>query len=522
MILIPLIPIMALVIQNLILLSDVIERKDNLLVADKSVLKSDETARLIASLQRERTASLMQIFLTNTSRFTTGSVSELDLDFIRQRAQTDEALENITDWRDFTGETMFQSKLRLQIRIDDFRELQDNRNLSSKEQNEQLALDSQDFYTYTTRVLLDDLSNIIIASNGSRTWRYLVTYKNMLRAIESLGVEISYGIIFLGKEGELSPDDYANYVEKHFLCREYMLQSQSFISRMRESISFITESEQYKQYILSYQNNIQRTSKTNDTEKQSQQIFNYFLKTFDVISMLRRSVIFLRLNMNELIAEELEGIDREFFLAIAIIVLLSIASPVIVMVVKNAVLGLQLFSDCLRVKAIQLKKEKRRADGLIYQMLPKSVAENLRQNKNTSEMFDSATVCFTEIDEFNNISRVCDPLQLFDLLNTLYKTFDARIDNNDVYKVETINDTYMVASGLPERNGDRHAAEIANLCLELMAITPSIMVMHDPGMRLKIRSKQKFQSSLNVVKLISHNFQDWYSLWTNYCWGCWL
>ena len=176
MILIPLIPIMALVVQNLILLSDVIERKDNLLVADKSVLKSDETARLIASLQRERTASLMQIFLTNTSRFTTGSVSELDLDFIRQRAQTDEALENITDWRDFTGETMFQSKLRLQIRIDDFRELQDNRNLSSKEQNEKLALDSQDFYTYTTRVLLDDLSNIIIASNGSRTWRYLVTY----------------------------------------------------------------------------------------------------------------------------------------------------------------------------------------------------------------------------------------------------------------------------------------------------------------------------------------------------------
>ena len=50
-----------------------------------------------------------------------------------------------------------------------------------------------------------------------------------------------------------------------------------------------------------------------------------------------------------------------------------------------------------------------------------------------------------------------------------------------------IYNTYMVASGLPERNGDRHAAEIANLCLELIAITPSIMVMHDPSMRLKIR-----------------------------------
>ena len=61
MIVIPLIPIMALVIQNIIILRDVIERKENLLVADRSVLKSDETARLIAALQRERTASLMQV-----------------------------------------------------------------------------------------------------------------------------------------------------------------------------------------------------------------------------------------------------------------------------------------------------------------------------------------------------------------------------------------------------------------------------------------------------------------------------
>ena len=49
-------------------------------------------------------------------------------------------------------------------------------------------------------------------------------------------------------------------------------------------------------------------------------------------------------------------------------------------------------------------------------------------------MFDSATVCFTEVDEFKQIARVCNPMQLFDLLNNLYKTFDARIDNHDVYK----------------------------------------------------------------------------------------
>ena len=68
MILIPLIPIMALIVQNIVNLTEILERKSSLIVADRSVLKSDETARLISSLQQERTASLMQIFLTNTSR----------------------------------------------------------------------------------------------------------------------------------------------------------------------------------------------------------------------------------------------------------------------------------------------------------------------------------------------------------------------------------------------------------------------------------------------------------------------
>ncbi len=37
-----------------------------------------------------------------------------------------------------------------------------------------------------------------------------------------------------------------------------------------------------------------------------------------------------------------------------------------------------------------------------------------------------------------------------------------------MYKVETSCDAYMVASGLPVRNGDRHALEIATMALEVI------------------------------------------------------
>ena len=52
-----------------------------------------------------------------------------------------------------------------------------------------------------------------------------------------------------------------------------------------------------------------------------------------------------------------------------------------------------------------------------------------------------------------------------------FSAFDQCVENYEVYKVETIGDAYVVASGLPERIGERHASSIAAMALNMMALS---------------------------------------------------
>ena len=298
---------------------------------------------------------------------------------------------------------------------------------------------------------------------------------------------MSLGIRYQGR-GNLVKKNFAKLIEQHKLSNEYLLQGETFLTNMREDLKKVKDSENFKVNNKIYEDLINSGNITfaNTTEK-IKSILNYYKSSVSLMNMLRKIIADIRFRMRDIIRSEIRSVDKEFAFGICILVSLFLLSPMIVVLIRNAINALQIFATSLKNKVRDLKREKRRAETLIYQMLPKSVADNLKTKKKTSEMFESATVGFTEIDGFKQLSRTCTPMELFDLLDVIYQTFDARIDSYDVYKVETINDSYMVASGLPERNGDRHAAEVANLCIDLMSITPGILVQHDFTLRLKIR-----------------------------------
>ncbi|KAL3317685.1 Guanylate cyclase soluble subunit beta-2, partial [Cichlidogyrus casuarinus] len=97
--------------------------------------------------------------------------------------------------------------------------------------------------------------------------------------------------------------------------------------------------------------------------------------------------------------------------------------------------------------------------------------------------FKCCTILFSDIVTFTNIASQCSPMQVVNMLNSLYSLFDKACARTTAYK--TIGDAYMVVGGVPEPD-DRHAEIIAEQAM-LMMIQASEVCSPATGKPLQIR-----------------------------------
>ncbi|CAJ1965371.1 unnamed protein product [Cylindrotheca closterium] len=113
----------------------------------------------------------------------------------------------------------------------------------------------------------------------------------------------------------------------------------------------------------------------------------------------------------------------------------------------------------------QLKSEKDLSNTLLNNMLPQKVAEDLRRGKTVEPTFhENVTLFFSDVVGFTAICDQVEPWDVIAMMNQLYSVMDFLASHFGLYKVETVGDAYLCASGLLNPD-EYHAEKMANFAL---------------------------------------------------------
>jgi guanylate cyclase len=133
-----------------------------------------------------------------------------------------------------------------------------------------------------------------------------------------------------------------------------------------------------------------------------------------------------------------------------------------------------------------LRVEQERAESLLLNILPGSIAQRLKANPGTiADQFTAASVLFADVVNFTPLTEHLPPAEVVGLLDRLFSHFDGLAERYDLEKIKTIGDSYMVAAGVPEPRGD-HARVLASLALDMVEATRPNAAVGDLGLELRL------------------------------------
>ncbi|MFY7997896.1 MAG: adenylate/guanylate cyclase domain-containing protein [Candidatus Kapaibacteriota bacterium] len=133
-----------------------------------------------------------------------------------------------------------------------------------------------------------------------------------------------------------------------------------------------------------------------------------------------------------------------------------------------------------------LDAEKRRAEQLLLNILPASIAERLQNGeRQIADKVDDATVIFADVTNFTPLSESYSAEEIVSLLNSLFSAFDELADRFGVEKIKTMGDSYMAAAGIPIERAD-HAEAAVNMALSMMTVLAEVNASSGNNLNIRI------------------------------------
>lgn len=140
-----------------------------------------------------------------------------------------------------------------------------------------------------------------------------------------------------------------------------------------------------------------------------------------------------------------------------------------------------------------LRLEQQKSEQLLLNILPKAIANQLKESQGVlaergaaiAEQFNEVTIMFADLVGFTSLSARLKPIELVNLLNEIFSTFDGLAEKLGLEKIKTIGDAYMVAGGLPIPKPD-HAEAIAEMALAMQAAVRHLRCEQEENIQIRI------------------------------------
>ncbi|MDQ2673978.1 MAG: adenylate/guanylate cyclase domain-containing protein [Chloroflexota bacterium] len=156
------------------------------------------------------------------------------------------------------------------------------------------------------------------------------------------------------------------------------------------------------------------------------------------------------------------------------------------MLALNVVVGGAVVFTLLAVFARQRQDAQERADTLLLNILPRSIADKLKAEPRTiADAFTSASILFADVADFTPMAERLSPVRVVEMLDQLFGHFDDLADRYEVEKIKTLGDCYMAAAGIPQPRTD-HAETLALMALDMLDAVRKEGAMGSFGLELRI------------------------------------
>jgi guanylate cyclase len=147
---------------------------------------------------------------------------------------------------------------------------------------------------------------------------------------------------------------------------------------------------------------------------------------------------------------------------------------------------LAVFAAQRRDALAALRVEQAKAENLLLNILPRSIAEKLKaQTQPIADQIGSASILFADVVDFTPWSERLQPAEVVGYLDRLFSHFDDLAERYGLEKIKTIGDCYMVAAGVPTPRPD-HAQALALMALDMLDAMRSHDDVRDLGLELRV------------------------------------